>query len=192
MGSSEDPASEKPVTAPAADVEAESSSTVRVQSIVRKWKREDLLKKGSLVLRGLALVFSLLSFIIMASNKHGDWKNFDRYEEYRYLVAIAILSSLYTMFQVFVQLHQLSTGKELGLAPRTYGLINFFGDQIVAYLLISAASTAVPRTNQMREGADNSFTDSSAASISMAFFAFFALAVSAMLSGFKLSTQTYI
>ena len=54
-----------------------------VSAITRRWKREDLLKRGSLIARGLAFLFSLLSFIIMASNKHGDWKNFDKYEEYR-------------------------------------------------------------------------------------------------------------
>jgi len=44
----------------------------------------------------------------------------------------------------------------------------------------------------MREGADNIFTDSSAAAISMSIFAFLCLAVSALISGYKLSTQPYI
>ncbi|PIA28160.1 hypothetical protein AQUCO_07200066v1 [Aquilegia coerulea] len=193
-------ATNKPVQTPAAtappevDVEAQSSSTAGVQSIVRKWKRVDLMKKGSLILRGSALIFSLLSFIIMACNKHGgggNWMDFDTYEEYRYLLAIAILSTLYTAAQVSRQLHQLINGKEV-LSQRTADFLDFFGDQILAYLLISAASTAIPRTNQFREGVDNIFTDSSAASISMAFFAFLALALCAMISAYKLSHQSYI
>lgn len=64
--------------------------------------------------------------------------------------------------------------------------------QIVAYLLLSAASAAVPLTNSMRQGSDNIFTDSSASAISMEFFAFFSLALSALISGYKLSNQTYI
>lgn len=64
--------------------------------------------------------------------------------------------------------------------------------QIVAYLLISSASAAVPMINRMREGADNIFTDSLAASISMSFFAFFSLGLSALISGYKLSAQSYI
>ena len=67
-----------------------------------------------------------------------------------------------------------------------------FSLQIVAYLLISSASSAVPMTNRIREGADNMFTDASAAAISMSFFAFLCLAASALISGYKLSTQPYI
>ncbi|XP_027349342.1 CASP-like protein 4B1 [Abrus precatorius] len=162
-----------------------------VAGILRRWKREDLIKRGSLGLRGIALLFSLISFIVTASNKHGDWREFDKYEEYRYLLAIAILSSLYTGAQAFRQLQEFSTGKQL-LQPRMAAMIDFFGDQIIAYLLISSASAAIPMTNRMREGADNIFTDSSAAAISMSIFAFFCLAVSALISGYKLSTQPYI
>ncbi|CAL0306263.1 unnamed protein product [Lupinus luteus] len=159
--------------------------------ILRRLNREDLVKRGSLGLRGIALVFSLISFILVASNKHGDWKEFDKYEEYRYLLAVAILSSLYTGGQVYRQVQELSIGKNL-LQPRTAALIDFFGDQIVAYLLISSSSSAIPITNKMREGADNIFTDTSSAAISLSIFAFLCLAISALISGYKLSTQTYI
>lgn len=76
------------VAPPATDVEGQTptpqtASGFRVSAITRRWKREDLLKRGSLALRGVALLFSLLAFIIMASNKHGDWKDFDKYEEFR-------------------------------------------------------------------------------------------------------------
>ncbi|XP_028797115.1 CASP-like protein 4B1 [Neltuma alba] len=159
--------------------------------ILRRWKRDDLLKKGSLLLRGIALLFSLISFIVMASNKHGDWKNFDRYPEYRYVLAISILSTLYTGGQVLRQVQEISTGKNF-LDPRTALPLDFIGDQIMAYLLISASSSAVPLTNSMREGSDNIFTDSSAAAISFCFLAFLAAAASSLLSGYKLSTQSYI
>lgn len=62
----------------------------------------------------------------------------------------------------------------------------------MAYLLISSTSAAIPMTNRIREGADNIFTDSSAAAISMSFFAFISLAISAIISGYKLATQYYI
>ncbi|XP_024966909.1 CASP-like protein 4B1 [Cynara cardunculus var. scolymus] len=160
-----------------------------VTGILRRWRHEDMLKRGSLGLRVLGFLFSLLAFIIMASNKHGRGRNFDEYEEYRYALAIAILSTLYTGLQSWRQIHEMSTGKEI-ISGRNSAVIDFFGDQITAYLLISAASSAIPRTNRMREGADNSFTDSSAACISMEFLAFFILASSAMLSAYKLAKQT--
>ncbi|KNA25338.1 hypothetical protein SOVF_007120 [Spinacia oleracea] len=47
--------------------------------------------------------------------------------------------------------------------------------QITTYCLLSSASSAIPITNRMREGADNIFTDSSAAAISMSLLAFISL-----------------
>jgi hypothetical protein len=57
---------------------------------------------------------------------------------------------------------------------------------------MSALSAAVPITNRMRSAVVNNFTDATAAAISMAFFAFVALALSAVVSGYKLSKQTYM
>ncbi|OIS98125.1 PREDICTED: CASP-like protein 4B1 [Nicotiana attenuata] len=182
-----------PTTTPAAgDGKSQTPEiSTGVSNIVRRWKREDLVKRGSLVLHGFGLVFSLIAFIVMASNTHGDWKDFDRYEEYRYVLAVAILCTLYTGLQFLRQIHELSTGKE-SFSQQKLALLSFISDQVVAYLLLSAASSAVPLTNRMRENNDNIFTDSSVAAISMEFFAFFALAVSALISGYKLSNKSYI
>ncbi|KAL0375407.1 UNVERIFIED_CONTAM: CASP-like protein 4B1 [Sesamum radiatum] len=161
MANPDDSNSEKVTpSAPAAvDMESRAVGGGGVSNIVSRWKREDLLKKGSIASRGFGFVFSLLAFIIMATNKHGDWKDFDRYEEYRhtfwpYVLAIAILATLYAGLQALRQVHELSTGREM-FSRQNLALVDFFGDQIVAYLLISAGSSAVPLTNRMREGADN-------------------------------------
>ncbi|KAK1270315.1 CASP-like protein [Acorus gramineus] len=169
----------------------ENPSSGPVKSIVRRWGREDLLEKARLTLRATACVFSLLAFVVMASNKHGYGKNFDEYEEYRYLVAIGVLAFLYAGAQVLRQVHRFSTGREV-MSKMASGRLDFGGDQVMAYMLMSALSAAIPMTNRIREGADNTFTDTSAAAISMAFFAFVALALSAIISGFKLSNQSYI
>ncbi|CAO2823982.1 unnamed protein product [Amaranthus hypochondriacus] len=162
-----------------------------IGSVLKRWRTLDLLTKGSLALRALGLVFSLLSFIIMACNNHGGWKNFGNYEEYRYLLAIAILSTMYTGLQCFRHVHQLSTGNDF-FTLKTSALVDFVGDQVIAYLLLSSSSSAIPITNRMREGGDNIFTDSSAAAISMSLLAFVALACSSIIAGYKLSTQTAI
>ncbi|KVI11204.1 Uncharacterized protein family UPF0497, trans-membrane plant [Cynara cardunculus var. scolymus] len=100
-----------------------------VTGILRRWRHEDMLKRGSLGLRVLGFLFSLLAFIIMASNKHGRGRNFDEYEEYRYALAIAILSTLYTGLQSWRQIHEMSTGKEI-ISGRNSAVIDFFGDQV--------------------------------------------------------------
>ncbi|GMJ03274.1 CASP-like protein 4B1 [Hibiscus trionum] len=175
-----------------ADVETATAGVgFGVSAITRRWKREDLLKRGSLIARGSAFFLSLLSFIITATNKHGDWKNFDNYEEYRYLLAIAILSTLYTGVQALRHVNALWNANQI-LDQRISAMVDFVGDQVVSYLLISSVSAAIPMTNRMREGQDNIFTDSSASAISMSFFAFLLLAISAMISGYKFSTQSYI
>lgn len=76
-----------PPTAPpvGGDVESQVPGETRfgLPSILSKWRTEDKIKRGSFALRAVALIFSLLAFIIMATNSHGNWKDFDKYQEYR-------------------------------------------------------------------------------------------------------------
>ncbi|KAB2098522.1 hypothetical protein ES319_A01G244800v1 [Gossypium barbadense] len=158
--------------------------TPAVSAINRRWKREDLLNKGSLFLRGLAsssLCYLSLSWLptSMVVGK----------------ISIAILNTalsiLYTGGQAWRQVLSIWKNNNI-LEQRISAMPDFFGDQMVAYLLISSTSAAIPLTNNMREGQDNIFTDASASALSMSFFAFLSLALSAMVSGYKLSTQSYI
>ncbi|KAI3950600.1 hypothetical protein MKW92_019513 [Papaver armeniacum] len=151
-------------------------------TIVRPGKNE----KVSLILRAATLLFSAVSFIIMASAQ-----GFDQFHETRYVLAGGILSTIYNVFQVSRQSYHLSTGKSL-FAQRTTNLVDFFGDQSIAYLLISCASTGFPTVPALRAIEDALLVthESSAlvaASTSMAFLAFFPMAVSAGISAFKLS-----
>ncbi|KAK3139056.1 hypothetical protein QOZ80_5AG0377150 [Eleusine coracana subsp. coracana] len=172
------------------DAAAGGTSGGVVASAVRRWRSLDFLDRSGSALRGGGWAFALLSFLLMACNEHGDWMQFDRYEEYRYIVAIGLLAFVYTTLQLVRLAVRLTGGQDLEL--KTGLLFDFAGDQVTAYLLMSALSAAIPITNRMRQGADNVFTDSSAASISMAFLAFVCLALSALISGFKLAKQMYI
>lgn len=69
--------------APSARPSADEGGNV-VRAVVDRWRREDLLDRCGLVLRSILLLFSLLAAIITATNKHGDWKDFDRYQEYKW------------------------------------------------------------------------------------------------------------
>ncbi|XP_042480210.1 CASP-like protein 4B2 isoform X2 [Macadamia integrifolia] len=104
-----------------------------------------------------------------------------------YLLAVGIISTVYCKAQV---LRQFCNGMKPMFTQRGLMLLDFFGDQVIAYLLISGGSSAIQTTRDLKSSGVilHSFTDSSAASISMAFLAFGALALSAIISAFKLSS----
>ncbi|XP_062231122.1 CASP-like protein 4B4 [Phragmites australis] len=181
---------EKAAAAPAQGQGASADGGGVVGAVLRRWRTQDLLDRSGSALRAAAWALSLLAFLVMVFNEHGDWRQFDHYEEYRYIVAIGLLAFIYTTLQLVRHGLRLTGGQDLH--AKTGLLVDFVGDQVTAYLLMSALSAAIPITNRMREGEDSVFTDSSAASISMAFFAFVCLALSALISGFKLVKQTYI
>lgn len=62
----------------------------------------------------------------------------------RYVLAIAILSSLYTGLQVFRQVHELSTGKEVFSSRQNAAMLDFFGDQVgfLSFFYIEINSTS--------------------------------------------------
>lgn len=162
-----------------------------VDSMVARWRREDLLDKSPLALHAAAAVFAFIALVLVASNQHGGWMEFVRYQDFRYLLAIAALAFAYSLAQALRHAHRMRGGVD-PVSAASGRLLDFAGDQVVAYLLMSALSAAIPITNRMRSAVINNFTDATAAAISMAFFAFVALALSSMVSGYKLSKQTYM
>ncbi|KAL4557821.1 hypothetical protein LXL04_036014 [Taraxacum kok-saghyz] len=172
-------------------------------AILPRWMHnQEIARKGFLALRCSGLVFSILANFIMPTSKTDDWFDwnaFDQYEELRlfygsthlpkvsYGFVITTLSLIYTFCQVWRECHVFSTGSWF---IQNLALIDFVCDQIMAYLLISSASALVPLTTRMRkEGANNTFIGTLAVSISMEFFAFFVLGLSAIVSGYKLVKQ---
>lgn len=75
-----------PLPPPPGSVESRAQVS-GTSNVMERWRRQDTLRKCSLVSRALGFVFSLLAFIIMASNKHGYGMNFDEYEEYRFVIS---------------------------------------------------------------------------------------------------------
>ncbi|CAN6206539.1 unnamed protein product [Urochloa humidicola] len=135
-------------------------------------------------LRAAAAAAAFVGVALVASCRHGDWMEFTRYQEYRYLLGASLLACLYSAAQAlrsFQRIRISSSAAGAGL------LLDFAGDQVVAYLLITAASAALPITMRMRSAVVNIFTDAMVAAISLAFAAFAALAFSATISAFRLS-----
>ncbi|RWW23281.1 hypothetical protein GW17_00012487 [Ensete ventricosum] len=170
-----------PSPLPAAVPADEGSAVVR--SVVRRWRREHLLEKSGLILRALAWIFSLIAVAVLASNRRGGWMSFDHYQEYRWVrrMDFACLGGGAGVLD--------GAGAEAGAPVRHRQ--GFGAEAVIAYLLISASSAAIPITDRMRQEVVNTFTDASVAAISMALLAFAALSLSALISGFEVSKQSY-
>lgn len=63
-----------------------------VTAIVRRSRREAMVKRAELGFRVCEMVFSLISFSVMAADKTQGWSgdSFDRYKEYRFLTLIIL------------------------------------------------------------------------------------------------------
>ncbi|KAL6896816.1 hypothetical protein ACP4OV_007388 [Aristida adscensionis] len=140
-----------------------------------------------LVLRAGAAAAAFVGVALVASCRHGDWMEFARYPEYRYLLGASVVACVYAAAQALRSFRR-TRAAYAGSSP---GFLDFAGDQMVAYLLITASSAALPITIRMRSAVVNVFTDAMAAAISLGFIAFAALAFSAMIAGFRLAAQAY-
>ncbi|KAK7291635.1 hypothetical protein RIF29_06941 [Crotalaria pallida] len=157
-----------------------------------KPKREGtgVAQKVALGFRVSELVLCLISFSVMAADKTQGWSgdSFDRYKEYRYCLSMNVIGFAYAAFQACDLVYQLVTGKHIINHHLRYHF-DFFMDQVLAYLLISASSSAATRVDdwQSNWGKDE-FTEMASASIGLSFLAFIAFAISSLISGYNLST----
>ncbi|XP_023550770.1 CASP-like protein 4A1 [Cucurbita pepo subsp. pepo] len=155
---------------------------------MKKIKREELRKKILLGFRIVGFVFCLASFSVMASDKNQGWAldSFYRYKEFRYCMAVNVIGFVYSALQSYDLVYFLSTGKHM---IRNYfkQYFDFFIDQIVAYLLLSASSSAATRVDdwQSNWGKDK-FPDMAITSVGLSIVAFVAFALSCIISGYTL------
>ncbi|KAF2311403.1 hypothetical protein GH714_022709 [Hevea brasiliensis] len=159
-------------------------------AVVGSWRsrREDMMKVTELGFRISEVVLCLISFSVMTADKTQGWSgdSYDRYGEYRYCLSVNVIAFVYSGFQAYDLVHYLVVGKHV-IRQHVRLHFNFFMDQILAYLLISASSSAATRVNawQSKWGKDE-FTEMASASVTMAFLAFIAFAISSLISGYNL------
>ncbi|XP_062170296.1 CASP-like protein 4A3 [Alnus glutinosa] len=179
---------------PIAGEEVQRSEPVMSTPWGRKTKREEMVRRAALGFRLSEMVLCLVSFSVMAADKTQGWSgdSFDRYKEYRYCLSVNVIAFVYSGFQAYALTHHLITGKPL-IRHRHRHHFDFFMDQILAYLLISASSSAATRVDdwQSNWGKDQ-FTKMASASVGMAFLAFVAFAFSSLISGYNLCTPESI
>ncbi|KAE8691646.1 CASP-like protein 4A3 [Hibiscus syriacus] len=125
-----------------------------------------------------------------AADKSQGWAlySFYRYKEFRFCMAVNVIGFLYSGIQAYDLAYQLTSGKR---KPRSHlqCYIDFALDQILAYLLISASSSAAVRVDdwQSNWGKDK-FPEMARASMALSLVAYVALALSSLVSGYHLCT----
>ncbi|CAH2059093.1 unnamed protein product [Thlaspi arvense] len=141
-----------------------------VSAILRRSKREEVVKFAALGFRLGEFVLALISFSVMAADRTKGWSgdSFDRYKEYRFCLSVNVVAFVYSAFQA---------------CDLAYHLL-------LAYLLISASTAAVTRVDDwVTNWGKDDFTEMASASIAMSFLAFFAFACSSLISGSNLFNQ---
>ncbi|KAD6796208.1 hypothetical protein E3N88_07104 [Mikania micrantha] len=139
-------------------------------SIVTSSRTIDRLALG---FRVCEMILSLIALSVMASDKTQGWSgdSFDRYMEYRYLVAVNAIAFTYAAFQAI---------------DHTYLLL-------MAYLLMSSSSSAASRVDDwVLNWGEDEFTKKASASVVMSFLTFLGFASSSLISGYNLCDQDLI
>uniref|UniRef100_I1QDH4 CASP-like protein n=1 Tax=Oryza glaberrima TaxID=4538 RepID=I1QDH4_ORYGL len=78
-----------------------------------------------LVLRAAAALLALVAMALVASCRHGDWMEFTRYQEYRYLLGVAVVASLYSALQAARTFRRMRAGTAYAAT-----FLDFAGDQV--------------------------------------------------------------
>ncbi|XP_022750575.1 CASP-like protein 4A1 [Durio zibethinus] len=159
-------------------------------SILRRTKRDKMVRKALLGFRISGFAFCLVSFSVLAADKDQGWAidSFYHYKEFRYCMAVNVIGFVYSGIQAYDLAYQLTSGKQKPRS-RLRCFLDFVLDQMLAYLLISASSSATVRVDdwQSNWGKDK-FPEMARASTALSLVAFIALALSSLISGYTLST----
>lgn len=173
------------------EVGGERRSRAAVESILKRSRKDVSVERAALGLRVCEIVLCLISFSVMAADKTQGWSgdSFDRYKEYRYCLSVAVIAFVYSGLQASDLAYHSATGKNIISHHLRYHF-DFVMDQILAYLLISASSSAATRVDDwVSNWGKDQFTEMATASIGMSFLAFAAFAISSLISGYNLCNR---
>ncbi|KAG9154539.1 hypothetical protein Leryth_014982 [Lithospermum erythrorhizon] len=160
--------------------------------VLRRKKREGNMKRWVLGFRVCEMVVCVVSFSVMATDKTQGWAgdSYDRYKEYRYCLGVNVIGFVHAGFQAFDLACNLASGKHI-LSHLHYHF-EFLMDQasILAYLLMSASSSVATRVDDwVSNWGKDTFTEMATVSVAMSFLAFFAFAISSLISGYNLCNR---
>ncbi|CAN4127426.1 unnamed protein product [Withania somnifera] len=141
-----------------------------------------------LTLRSLALLFSFISTLSLAvpsprRTKQGAISRFYDNPQLTYCFTVSILAFVYSAFQLFKRVCDIAYRGVL-ISDMTFDYLSFIIDQLAGYLLASSSSVIIPVIQQI--DSRTSLWKAAIIAVCMSFTAFVVLAVSALLSGYKL------
>ncbi|KAJ9549955.1 hypothetical protein OSB04_022498 [Centaurea solstitialis] len=154
---------------------------------------------SSLFLRGMVVVFSFASSMALAltmSNKdlHEDdpklleYQRFQKYPEFVYSIVVTTSVSVYSGYQLYKGVSDIADRGSF-ISNKTSDHISFVLDQLASYLLLSCSSVTTLAIHHELKGSNTSLKKAAIACVCMSFAAFFIIAVSAIMSGYKLSKR---
>lgn len=139
-----------------------------------------------LILRSLALLFSFISALSLAAQEGTKRKrisSFYDHPELTYCFTVSILVFIYSAFQLFKRVCDIAYRGVL-ISDMTSDYLSFIFDQLAGYLLVSSSSVTIPVIQQMNS--QSSLWKAAVVAVCMSFSALMVIAVSALLSGYKL------
>ncbi|KAG8077354.1 hypothetical protein GUJ93_ZPchr0007g6293 [Zizania palustris] len=138
----------------------------------------------SVALRIVTAVLSLAAFAVMASARTSGWDgdHYGRYEQYRYAVVVNAIVCIYSLAQALGDIRRMVSPRFIFRSTSSY-YFSLFLDQVLAYLLMSAASAAASRNDLWvsRFGSDP-FNKRISSSVWLSFVGFIALAANSLIS----------
>ncbi|KAL9323323.1 hypothetical protein ACSQ67_008180 [Phaseolus vulgaris] len=105
-------------------------------------------------------------------------------QEFKYCFSVNVIGFVYSALQIFDLVKYFIT-KRHTVNPKLRGYFNFAMDQVMAYLLISASSSAATTTHNLSIVLlEDKFMEIAKASVALSFVAFLAFASSSLVSAF--------
>ncbi|XP_072980795.1 CASP-like protein 4A2 [Typha angustifolia] len=159
-----------------------------VNGIVRRRHRDAAARNAAVAARMAAAVLCLVAFSVLAADKRKGWAldSYDKYSQFRYSMAVNVIGFIYSLFQLYAQVHHIRKGKHIISRPMG-DYFDFTMDQAFAYLMISASSSATARTSDwITNWGNDPFPRMANGSIAMSFLAFLAFALSSLISAYNL------
>jgi hypothetical protein len=104
------------------------TATTTTTTTTYYWEERRALDGIVLALRAAAALLSFVAVALVASCRHGDWMEFARYQEYRYLLGASLVACLYSAAQAFRSLRRMRAAASTSGS----GILHFAGDQVAS------------------------------------------------------------